>query len=153
MMEIIANVVDKEAPQVWTLMTDSQVGISLNEISKFGREIIERRVLSHVRGIDNHDLLKMISYDKDMFDYLDKDLILKKLIDFINNDLLLLIDNTYTLSYLDDISNKKELVFNYLNMDYSVDIFDKLMDKYKLVPSNHLVDLIYEALMYENKSN
>lgn len=71
MMEIIANVVDKEAPQVWTLMTDSQVGISLNEISKFGREIIERRVLSHVRGIDNHDLFDL-DYSVDYSDVQEK---------------------------------------------------------------------------------
>ena len=103
--------------------------------------------------ITNPDLLKMISYDKEMFDYLDKDIMLERLIDFINDDLLLIIDNTYTLHYLEDIHNKKELVFDYLDMDYSINIFDKLMDKYKLVPSNHLVDLIYEALMYENKNN
>ena len=99
--------------------------------------------------LDNKDLLNMISYDKEMFTYVDKDKMLESLINFVNNDLLMIIDNTYTLSYL-DIPNKKELVFDYLNLDYSFDVFNKLMDKYKLVPSNHLVDLVYEALIYEN---
>lgn len=99
--------------------------------------------------LDNKDLLNMISYDKEMFTYVDKDKMLEGLINFVNNDLLMIVDNTYTLSYL-DIPNKKELVFDYLNLDYSFDVFNKLMDKYKLVPSNHLVDLVYEALIYEN---
>lgn len=99
--------------------------------------------------LDNKDLLNMISYDKEMFTYVDKDKMLESLINFVNNDLLMIVDNTYTLSYL-DIPNKKELVFDYLNLDYSFDVFNKLMDKYKLVPSNHLVDLVYEALIYEN---
>ena len=99
--------------------------------------------------LDNKDLLNMISYDKEMFTYVDKDKMLESLINFVNNDLLMIVDNTYTLSYL-DIPNKKELVFDYLNLDYSFDVFNKLMDKYKLVLSNHLVDLVYEALIYEN---
>ena len=100
--------------------------------------------------IDNPDLLNMISYDKDMFTYTsEKDTILKEFIKFIDKDKLLIIDNYYTLDYLKNISNKKESVFKYLDLELSDDVFDKLIKKYKLESSNHLVDLLYEALMFE----
>ena len=99
--------------------------------------------------VDNIDLLNMISYDKEMFTYVDNDIILNKLVNFIGKDRLLIIDNSYTLDYLKNINNKKESVFKYLDLEFSNDVFDKLIDKYKLEPSNHLVDLLYEALMLE----
>ena len=102
--------------------------------------------------IENSDLLNMISYDKEMFTYVEnKDFIIKEFINFINKDKLLIIDNYYTLDYLNDIKNTKESVFKYLDLEFSDDVFNKLMDKYKLEPSNHLVDLLYEALIFENK--
>ena len=63
---------------------------------------------------------------------------------------LLIIDNLYTENYLEGIKNKKESVFKYLNMEFSDNIMEKIMDKYSLVPSNHIVDLLYEAIIYEN---
>ncbi len=101
--------------------------------------------------INNNDLLKMISYDKEMFNYVNTNEIIDRLKTFIDKDLLLIIDNDYTKSYLEDIPNNKESIFSYLNLEYSIDIFDKIINKYNLVPSNHLVDLLYEALMYESK--
>ncbi len=101
--------------------------------------------------INNPDLLRMISYDKEMFTYLSKDELLTKFIDFIKNDKLLIIDNYYTIDYLNSIPNKKESVFKYLGLELSNNVFDKIIDKYKLEPSNHLVDLLYEALMFEKK--
>lgn len=100
--------------------------------------------------INNPDLLKMISYDKGMFTYVEKEDILKEFIKFIGKDKLLIIDNFYTLDYLKDISNKKESIFKYLNLEFSNDVFDKIIDKYKMEPSNHLVDLLYESLIFEN---
>ena len=104
--------------------------------------------------INNQDLLNMISYDKDMFKYTkDKDYILKEFKKFIGKDKLLIIDNYYTLDYLSKITNKKESVFKYLNLEMSNDVFDKLIEKYQLEPSNHLVDLLYESIIFEkNKS-
>ena len=103
--------------------------------------------------INNPDLLNMISYDKEMFKYTkDKNKILKEFTKFIGKDKLLIIDNYYTLDYLSKIPNKKESVFKYLGLEFSNEVFDKLMDKYKLEPSNHLVDLLYEALMFEKGS-
>lgn len=100
--------------------------------------------------IDNPDLLNMISYDKEMFTYVkDKEEILIRFKEFIRKDKLLIIDNYYTLDYLSKIDNKKESVFKYLGLEFSNEVFDKLIEKYKLEPSNHLVDLLYESLMFE----
>ena len=55
----------------------------------------------------------------------------------------------YTIDYLKDIKNIKKSVFEYLGMNNSYDVFEKIIKKYKLEPSNHLVDLIYEALVFE----
>ncbi len=100
--------------------------------------------------IDIPDLRNMLSYDIDSFTYKDnsKD-ILNDFKIFIEDYPLLIIDNNYTRDYLKKIKNKKESIFNYLNMEMSDDVFDKLIDKYKLVPSNHLVDLLYEGLIQE----
>ena len=101
--------------------------------------------------IKNSDLLNMISYDKEMFRYVEKDSIMKEFINFIGKDKLLIIDNYYTIDYLKEIKNKKESVFKFLDLELSDDVFDKLIKKYKLEPSNHLVDLLYEALIFEKK--
>ncbi len=103
--------------------------------------------------INNQDLINMISYDEEMFTYVnDKEDILKDFIKFIGKDKLLIIDNYYTLDYLSKIKNKKESVFKYLNLELSDDVFDKIIKKYKLEPSNHLVDLLYEAIIFEKES-
>ena len=98
----------------------------------------------------NEDILNIIFYDKDKFNYVDnKEDILNKFREWIEDYPLVLLDSTYTLSYLDSISNSKELVYPYLGLDYTFDVFSKLVDKYKLEPSNYLVDLVYEAIIYE----
>ena len=74
---------------------------------------------------------------------------MKEFIKFIGKDKLLIIDNYYTLDYLKDIKNKKDSVFKYLGLELSDDVFDKVIDKYKLEPSNHFVDLLYEAIIFE----
>lgn len=101
--------------------------------------------------VENQDLLNMISYDKDSFQYVSssKELMLK-FKDFIQNIKLLIIDNDYTYDYLQDIQNEKESVFKYLNLELADDVFSKIISKYHLEPSNHLVDLLYEALIYES---
>lgn len=102
--------------------------------------------------INNTDLIKMISYDSEMFTYVnDQDTILKEFIKFISKDVLLIIDNYYTLDYLKNITNKKESVFKYLGLSFSNEVFNEIMNKYQLEPSNHLVDLLYEALIFEKK--
>ena len=96
------------------------------------------------------DLREMISYDIDSFKYTNNsnDLI-KEFKVFIEDLPLLIIDNSYTKDYLKSIKNKKESIFKYLDMEFSDDVFDKLINKYNLEPSNHLVDLLYESLIQE----
>ncbi|MBQ6323432.1 MAG: hypothetical protein IJI22_01195 [Bacilli bacterium] len=103
--------------------------------------------------IENPDLKAMIQYDKKSFTYVDNIYFIKeKFKQWSNNYPLLIIENSYTLDYLKDLENKKELFYNYLNMEYSPDIFNKIIEKYNLVPSDHLVDLIYEAIIYEGNN-
>ena len=125
--------------------SDVKIGfiVQLQALKIRDQRIIDRLDLRVNEGlIENNDLLNMISYDKEMFNYVDKkDSILNEFIKFINKDKLLIIDNYYTLDYLSSINNKKESIFNYLGLEYSNDVFDKLINKYKLEPSNHLVNL------------
>lgn len=105
--------------------------------------------------IDNPDLKNLIKYDKKAFTYVDNIyFILEKFKKWAKDLPLMIIEEDYTLDYLKDLKNKKELIFKYFDMEYSLDIFERLMKKYSLEPSDHLVDLIYEAIIYEgnNKS-
>lgn len=103
--------------------------------------------------IENPDLKNLIKYDKKAFTYVDNIyFILEKFKKWAKDLPLLIIEEDYTLDYLKDLKNKKELVFKYFDMDYSLDIFERLMKKYSLEPSNHLVDLIYEAIIYEGNN-
>ena len=43
-----------------------------------------------------------------------------------------------------------ENVFEYLDLEVNDDVFDNLIKKYQLESSNHLVDLLYESLIFEN---
>ena len=91
--------------------------------------------------IENDDLKRFIQYDKKSFTYVDnKYFIIEKFKQWAED---------YPLLILEEIENTKELVYPYLNMEYSLDVFEKILDKYKLEPSNHLVDLIYEAIIFE----
>ena len=95
----------------------------------------------------------MISYDKEMFTYTNnKENIINEFVKFIGKDKLLIIDNYYTIDYLKSIKNKKESVFKYLDLDLTDDVFDKLINKYQLEPSNHFVDLLYEAIIFEKNN-
>ena len=105
------------------------------------------------KWIDNEDLLSIISYDKKDFTYVNNVyFIIEKFKQWAKDLPLLLIDDTYTLNYLEEMNNKKELVYPYLELEKTNDVFNIIMDKYKLQPSNHLVDLIYEAIIYEGNN-
>lgn len=104
--------------------------------------------------IDNIAILKAIDYDNVSFKYtFDSDTILNDFKIWCEDYDLLLIEPNYTYDYLKDINNHKELVYPYLNMKHSYSIFDEMIDKYHLEPSNHLVDLIYEAIILESNKD
>lgn len=103
--------------------------------------------------IDNEDIKQMISYDKKMFTYVDNQyFIIEKFKQWAKDYPLLLIEDSYTKDYLKELDNVKELVYPYLQLDYSLDIFERIMKKYSIEPSNHLVDIIYEAIIYEGNN-
>ncbi len=103
--------------------------------------------------IENHDLRNMISYDKEMFTYVNNIYFIpEKFKQWIEDYPLLIMDENYTPKYLKEIDNPKELIYPYLGLEYSEDIFLKIMDKYHLEISNHLVDLLYEAIIYEGNN-
>lgn len=103
--------------------------------------------------IDNEDILRMVQYDKNMFTYVDnKYFIIEKFKHWAKNYPLLIIEETYTLDYLRELKNQKELIFKYLGVEYEPHVFEKLISKYNLQPSNHLVDLLYESIIYEGNN-
>ena len=101
--------------------------------------------------IENNGLKEMLEYDKSSFKYTDNPLeITDEFKKWVEDYPLLLIENTYTLDYLKKLNNKKELIYPYLNMTHSYNVINEIIEKYHLEPSNHLVDLLYEAIIYES---
>lgn len=95
------------------------------------------------------EMKSWIDYDIESFTYVDNDQ--KMLEDFTkwsNNLPIIVIDNIYTPKYLKKLDNKIEFIYDYLGLTYSDDLIEKIIAKYHLEPSNYIVDLLYEALMY-----
>ena len=118
----------------------------LNLIDRFDYRLNEDK-------ITNKDLVNLISYDNDYFTYVDDDKdILKEFKKWSNNLPLLILDNNYTKGYLSKLKNKKESICNYLDTEYNDDLINYLIKEYKLEPSNHIVDLLYESMiMHDNE--
>ena len=97
------------------------------------------------------DLINIISYDKDKFIYKDStEEIINDFKTWCNDYKLLILDNKYTYNYLKELDNEIDYIEKELDMEYSDDIIDIIINKYKLQPSNYIVDLLYEALIYES---
>ena len=115
----------------------------LNLIDRFDYRLNEKKIYFK-------KLLELIDYDKELFIYKNTtDEILNDFKEWCENYKILIIDNDYTKSYLEEFDNK-ESVFKYLNMEYNDNIIDEIIKKYNLENSNYIVDLLYEALIYEN---
>ena len=128
--------------------------VQLQALKLDGIKLIDRfdyRVVDNL--VENKDLLNIISYDKENFNYTEnKNTIIKDFKKWSKGYKLLFINNEYTLDYIKELPNEKESIFNYLGMKFSNDIIEKIMDKYHLEPSNNIVDLLYEALIYESNN-
>lgn len=143
-LEIIPTALDPKKGEIAQLSALKLNGLNL--IDRFDYRLNDDK-------IKIEDIKNMISYDKDSFNYVDsKEEILTKFQNFIEDYDLLIIDNEYTANYLEDIENKKESIFKYLKMDFSDDVIEKVIEKYKLEPSNYIVDLLYEALIFESNN-
>ncbi|MDO5003854.1 MAG: hypothetical protein Q4E39_06500 [bacterium] len=143
-LEIIPTALDPKKGEIAQLSALKLNGLNL--IDRFDYRLNDDK-------IKIEDIKNMISYDKKSFNYVDsKEEILTNFQKFIEDYDLLIIDNEYTANYLEDIENKKESIFKYLKMDFSDDVIEKVIDKYKLEPSNYIVDLLYEALIFESNN-
>ena len=99
------------------------------------------------------EMKSWINYDTDSFTYVDSDsIMLKEFSNWSNNLPIIIIDNIYTPLYLKKLDNKLEYIFEYLEMEYSTNLIDEIINKYHLEPSNYIVDLLYEALIYESNN-
>lgn len=142
-LEIIPTAIDPKKGELAQLSALKLDGLKL--IDRFDYRLVDDK-------INNNDIINMISYDNDLFTYVNTTrTILSRFKKWIEDYDLLIIDNLYTRNYLEKIKNSKESVFKYLDMECSDDVIEKMIDKYKLQPSNHIVDLIYEALIFETK--
>ena len=140
-LEIIPTAIDPKKGDVAQLSALKIDGIKL--VDRFDYRLDKGK-------INIPDILRMLDYDNESFKYVKTTKTLMKTFKKFIGDLpLLIIDNTYTRNYLEDIDNKKESVFKYLGLEVTDDVFDKLMNKYGLEPSCYLVDLLYEALIKE----
>ncbi|MGN1268800.1 MAG: hypothetical protein ACI4U0_04815 [Candidatus Aphodocola sp.] len=140
-LEIIPTAVDPKKGDVAQLSALKIDGIKL--VDRFDYRLDKGK-------INIPDILRMLDYDNESFKYVKTTkTLMKNFKKFIEDLPLLIIDNTYTRNYLEDIDNKKESVFKYLGLEVTDDVFDKLMNKYGLEPSYYLVDLLYEALIKE----
>ena len=94
------------------------------------------------------DFLDIISYDKEAFTYkYSTEEIIECFKDFIKDYPLLIIDNEYTRNYLSDITNKKESLYDYFDIEHKDSIIEELMSKYNIEPTNYIVDIIYESII------
>lgn len=107
-----------------------------------------------VDKVNNISVLDICSYDNDKFKYVDSsEELLEDFKKWSQGLKLLIIDNIYTRNFLDSLENEKESIFKYLNMEYHDYVIDEMINKYSLQPSNYIVDLLYEALIYESNKN
>ena len=138
-VEIIPTALTKDKGQIVEMTALKLDGIKLTD--RFNYRLNKEKVLLK-------EFLDMCSYDDESFIYLDESSeILSKFKEFIGDLPLLIIDNTYTLNYLDDIDNNMELVFPYLDLEFSDCVIQDMIDKYKLQASNYMVDLVYDAII------
>lgn len=94
------------------------------------------------------EMKSWIDYDNDSFNYAKtEEEILEKFKEFTEGFHILILDNIYTRDFFKDFENNFDYITNYLGLEYHEKIIDEIIEKYELQPSNHIVDLLYEALM------
>lgn len=94
------------------------------------------------------EMKSWIDYDNDNFKYVESENDILNNFKTFSEDLpILILDNVYTKDFFDTFENKIDYITKYLELEYNEHIIDEIIDKYNLEPSNHIVDLLYEALM------
>lgn len=96
------------------------------------------------------EMKSIINYDNNNFIYVKtEEELLNKFKYFCEDYPIIIMDNVYTKEFIIVFNNKIEYIFDYLNMKYSKNLIDEIIEKYNLEPSEHIVDLLYEALIQE----
>jgi DNA polymerase III alpha subunit (gram-positive type) len=117
----------------------------LNLIDRFDYRLNEDKILIP-------DIKKITAYDKDKFIYLNStNELLNELFHWSENLPLVIIDNDYTNDYLSDLPNKRIPIHSILNVENTDTIVENLIEKYQLQPTNYIVDLLYESILYQKK--
>lgn len=96
------------------------------------------------------ELENLINYDSEKFTYLSSTgEMINAFYSFLGSDQLLIFNNKYTLNYIkyDNYLFVDEL----LGVENNDNIVSLIVSKYELLPTNYIVDLIYEAII--KKSN
>lgn len=120
--------------------------IQLEALKISNNILIDRLDLRLNKESINDDLLKMTSYDKESHTYLNSTSeILDKLRNFSNDYIIYTMSDSYTNNYLKGFNTKS--IENLLDTKYSEDLVERLIKKYKIAPSNYIVDILYEAIL------
>ena len=94
------------------------------------------------------EMKSWIDYDNNSFKYVESENnILNDFKLFTEGLPILILDNIYTKEFFNNFDNKFDYITNYLELEYNEHIIEEIMNKYNLEPSEHIVDLLYEALM------
>ena len=118
----------------------------LNLLDRFDYRINKDKII-------NPSILEIISYDDDLFTYLNStDELIEEFKNWSEDLPILILDNDYTKDYLKDLNNEKISISKYLNKEYTDNFIDELIEEYNLEPSNYIVDLLYESLINKNNS-
>lgn len=143
-LEIIPTAISPEKGPIAQISALKLKGLTL--LDRFDYRLDEELIY-------NQDIKQMISYDKENFKYVSNgEELLEKFREWTSTLELLIIDNEYTHNYLKDFENKKTSILKYLGLKFNDDVIDKIIKKYNLQPSDHIVDLLYEALIYESNN-
>lgn len=138
-VEVIPTAISREKGDLVQLSALKLEGLKLLE--RFDYRLNEDKIL-----LD--DFKKMIDYDKDSFKY--KETTEEILEDFgvwSNGLPILILDNKYTNNFLEKLSNEKISISYFLHEEYSDDLIERLINKYNILPTNYIVDILYEALI------
>ena len=138
-LEIIPTAIHPSKGDIIQLSALKLKGIQLQD--RFDERLEERLI-----ALD--DFKDLISYDKEAFKYKESTKeILEDFKEWSKELPLLILDNTYTKNFLEELTNKKESVLKYLNKEYHDTVIEELITENNIEPTNYIVDILYESLI------
>ena len=138
-VEIIPTAIHPSKGDIIQLSALKLKGIQLQD--RFDERLEERLI-----ALD--DFKDLISYDKEAFKYKESTKeILEDFKEWSKELPLLILDNTYTKNFLEELTNKKESVLKYLNKEYHDTVIEELITENNIEPTNYIVDIIYESII------